>query len=259
MQLYISAATDIGIKREVNQDNYFVRQFSAGERKAAFAVLCDGMGGLQHGETASEFITDAFSNWAARTLDNLPEEVFQDCEIRRQWTQLIAEQNENIRCYGRLNGCRLGSTVTAILLTESRYYILNIGDTRAYQLKECVRQLTADHTVLAEEIRRGNISEEQAREAPMQNVLTRCVGIEEHVYGDFFFGDTEAGAVYVLCSDGFRHHITEAELLEHLMPSGDQVTRQLDSANRALIELNKQRGETDNITVVAIYVDAGRD
>lgn len=255
MQFYISAATDVGIKREVNQDNYFARQFSTGQRKVAFAVLCDGMGGLQHGENASALITTAFSDWAEHTLCKLSEDVLQDCEIRRQWTQLIAEQNEKIRLCGQLNGYRMGSTVTVILLSESRYYILNIGDTRAYQIKEYVKQLTVDHTVLADEVRRGNISKEQAREAPIQNILTKCVGLEERVYGDFFFGDTEVGAVYMLCSDGFRHCITEVELLEYLVPSGDQIIHQLDSGNRTLIELNKQRGETDNITVVTIYVD----
>lgn len=255
MELYISAATDIGIKRNVNQDNYFAEQFSFGERKVAFAILCDGMGGLQQGEVASASIVDAFAQWAQSELCDLPEDVLQDHEIRRQWTKLIAEQNEKIRLYGQQNGCVLGSTVTVILLTQSRYYILNIGDTRAYQIKESVKLLTVDHTVLGDEIKRGNISEEQAREAPMQNVLTKCVGIEDRVYGDFFFGDTETKAVYMLCSDGFRHCVTKAEMLEHLMPQGNRITQWLDSANRALIELNKQRGERDNITVVSIYVD----
>lgn len=253
MDFYIAASTDIGIKRKENQDNLFVEQFMSGQEKIIFAVLCDGMGGLRHGEIASESIVSAFSVWARSTLHGMPKDILQDHIIRKQWTELITTQNDAIRAYGQQNHFMLGSTVTALLLTKARYYILNIGDSRAYELCGGVRQLTQDHTVLANEIRLGNIDERQANSLPMKNVLTKCVGVEERIYPDFFFGNTRGNAVYMLCSDGFRHHITHTEMLEHLIPRSGEVISWLKSANTALIDLNKQRGETDNISVITVY------
>ena len=253
MDFYSAAATDAGTRRKENQDNLYVEQFVTEQGKIAFAVLCDGMGGMEHGEIASEMLVSAFYQWAKDALRGEPRLPLEEDTIRRQWTEAVAAQNEAIRVRGKEMGCVMGTTVTALLLTESRYYILNIGDSRAYELGTEVRQLTEDHTVLADEVRLGNISPEQARNAPMNDVLTRCVGIDPEVRPDFFAGDTKAGAVYMLCSDGFRHCVTEAEMLEALMPRNQQYITWLKEANEFLISLNKARGETDNISVAAIY------
>ena len=116
-----------------------------------------------------------------------------------------------------------------------------------------MRQLTIDHTVLADELRRGNLSAEQARDYPLSHVLTKCVGVTPQVAPDFFFGETKANAVYLLCSDGFRNRISEEEMYAVLMPQGEQVVSWLKEANKQLIRLNMERGETDNISVVTIY------
>lgn len=253
MDFYSAAATDAGTRRKENQDNLYVEQFVTEQGKIAFAVLCDGMGGMEHGEIASEMLVSAFYQWAQDALRGEPRLPLEEHTIRRQWTEAVSAQNEAIRVRGKEMGCVMGTTVTALLLTESRYYILNVGDSRAYELGTEVRQLTEDHTVLADEVRRGNISPEQARNAPMNHVLTRCVGIDPEVRPDFFTGDTKAGTVYMLCSDGFRHCVTEAEMLEALMPRNRQYIAWLKEANESLINLNKDRGETDNISVAAIY------
>lgn len=259
MNFYIAAATDIGIKRKENQDNLFVEQYLCEAGKIVFAVLCDGMGGLEYGGFASESIVSAFANWAKKAFSETPKGILEDHVIREQWIALIDEQNDRIRSFGQRNHCQTGSTVTALLLTESRYYILNIGDSRAYELGESVARLTNDHTVLANEIRLGNLSEEQAKASPIQNVLTKCVGVKNQVYPDLFFGDTKDHTVYMLCSDGFRHHVTETEMLEYLIPQTDAYISWLKEANESLIELNKQRGETDNISVITIYTRLASD
>lgn len=259
MEFYIAAATDAGTKRRENQDRFFAERFDTSQGAIAFAVLCDGMGGLERGEVASASIVEAFSGWARAALSERPEQVLQDHVIRRQWTDLIDGQNSRIRAWGQQNGCRAGSTVTALLLTEERYYILNIGDSRAYELAESARRLTEDHTVLADEIRLGNIREEQALTAPIRNVLTKCVGVAPRVYPDFFFGETREKTVYMLCSDGFRHLVTEAEMLERLRPETGEILPWLEAANKELIERNKRRGETDNISVVTIYTESRQE
>lgn len=253
MEFSISATTDIGVKRKVNQDRLFVRKIRSQTGNMVFAVLCDGMGGLKHGEVASASVLSAFTDWMYTQLPILSQKPLEDHTIRAQWTSVIDSQNSVIRSYGMQNNCSMGSTVTVLLLTETRYFLLNIGDSRAYEIGDNVLQLTADHTLLAREIMMGNISPEQAENSPMQNILTRCVGVEESVYPDMFFGETKNNVVYMLCSDGFRHCITKDEIREHLLENVRADASGLKRQEEYLIELNKQRGETDNISVITIY------
>lgn len=256
MEFYISTSTDVGIKKKINQDNLFAEQLLTENGKIAVAVLCDGMGGLKHGEVASASIVSAFSEWVHYALPSLARHPLEDHIVREQWTDLITLQNQKIRLYGQQNDCAVGSTVTALLLTEHRYFILNIGDSRAYEISDAVRQLTLDHTVIANEIRLGNLTPKQAESSPMKNVLTKCVGVAESVYPDMFFGETARNAVYMLCSDGFRHHITAEEMREHLLLRASTDIVQMKQREEALIKLNKQRGETDNISVITIFTQS---
>lgn len=253
MDFVISASTDVGIKRAVNQDSLFVRKLHTSIGKMVFAVLCDGMGGLKYGEVASVALIKAFTDWMYTSLPELSQRPLEDYIIREQWSAVISAQNSKIRDFGLQNHCSVGSTVTALLLTESRYFLLNIGDSRAYEITDNVVQLTFDHTVVANEVRLGNLTPEQAEQAPGQNILTKCVGVAEFVYPDMFFGDTKRNAVYMLCSDGFRHKISAGEIRKHLLTEGHQSVSAIKQQEEYLIELDKQRGETDNISVITIY------
>jgi serine/threonine protein phosphatase PrpC len=172
--------------------------------------------------------------------------------IRAEWDAIVQEQNRLISSYGTRSGIRLGTTVVAMLITQNRYYILNVGDSRAYELSRELRVLTQDQTVVAREVAQGLLTEAQAQTDPRRSVLLQCVGASDAVAPDFFFGTPLTGAVYMLCSDGFRHEITPAEILEGLRP--DRLTNEqaMRSAAAALIELNKQRWERDNITVALV-------
>lgn len=253
MDFVISASTDVGIRKAVNQDSLFVRKLYTANGKMVFAVLCDGMGGLKYGEIASAALIEAFTDWMYVSLPKLSQGQLEDHIIRKQWSDVINIQNSRIRDFGMQNSCSVGSTVTAMLLTEKRYYILNIGDSRAYEIADQVAQLTYDHTVVANEVRLGNLTLEQAESAPGQNILTKCVGVAESVYPDMFFGDTKRNAVYMLCSDGFRHKISAEEIRGYLLSERYQDNSAIKNQEEYLIELNKQRGETDNISVITIY------
>ncbi len=251
MDFWVSASTDVGIKKQINQDSLFARRFESPNGTMAFAVLCDGMGGLAYGELASSLLVSAFSDWMYEQLPAIFGDRIQDHVIRKQWTDLIAVKNSWLHAYGLQNQCRVGTTVTALLLTQSRYYLLNIGDSRAYEIGRQVIQMTQDHTLVAEEIRLGNLTPEQAEQSPIRNVLSRCVGVMDTVQPDLFFGDVRPGAAYVLCSDGFRHKITEKELKQYLL--ADIMSEQeMKQQEEYLIDLNKYRGETDNISVITI-------
>jgi len=252
MNFIISASTDIGIAKETNQDSLTVMTLNTPQGKMAFGVLCDGMGGLDKGEVASASVINAFRSWAVNDLPALCEHPLEDFEIRGQWEKIITSQNQTIKAYGARQGVRLGTTVVAILLTQSRYYLLNVGDSRAYELTGYLRQMTNDQTFVAREIAMGHMTPEEAAVDSRRNVLLQCVGASDDVYPDMFFGDVQPNAVYMLCSDGFRHEITADEIFEKLQPAVlfDDASMQRNAVS--LIELNKQRQERDNISVAMI-------
>lgn len=251
MDFIISASTDIGTKKKVNQDSLFVRKFDAEGQTAVFAVICDGISGMNHGEEASGAVVKGFSDWAYAELPILLKTSVEDHVIRKQWSALVEKKCAEIYQNGVQNGCSSGTTATAMLLTPHRYFLLHVGDTRAYELYGGIKQLTEDHTVAAKEIRLGNISPEQTKNTPMESMLTRCVGALPEVQADFFFGDTKRGAVYMLCCDGFRHKVSEWEIYECLM-NGEGDSQKMKQCEEYLIELNKQRGEKDNISVITV-------
>ncbi len=173
-------------------------------------------------------------------------------DIRRAWTEIAAEYNTKIKNYGKGYAVSMGTTVTALLLTSERYYIMNVGDTRAYEIGQQVKLLTKDQTVVAREVELGVLTEEQAKSDSRRSVLLQCIGASEEVYPEFFFGETLKDGVYMLCSDGFRHEISEEEIFYAFHP-GNMMNAEMMRANEGkLIELNKQRQERDNITVVTI-------
>ncbi len=254
MNFIVSAATDIGTTKSTNQDSFHARVISTPMGKMAFAVLCDGMGGLSKGEVASASLVKAFCKWAENRLPVLCETGITDSEIRADWVNIITEYNEKIKLYGKRCGLAsgLGTTVTAMLLTENRYYIVNVGDTRAYELTETLSLLTRDQTVVAREVELGNLAPEEAETDARRSVLLQCVGASDEVYPDMFFGNTKLNAVYMLCSDGFRHEVTGDEIFRYLQPGVMVDAEGMYRNMQALIELNKQRMERDNISVITI-------
>ena len=252
MNFIISANTDIGIAKDTNQDSLSVMVLNTPQGKMAFSILCDGMGGLAMGEVASAAAINAFRRWVYEELPKLCYAPLEDVTIRTQWEKIIQEQNQLIKTYGARQGIRLGTTVVAALLTQNRYYILNVGDSRAYEITGGLRQITSDQTFVAREIALGHMTPEEALVDPRRNVLLQCVGASERVYPDMFFGDVQPGTVYMLCSDGFRHEITPQEIYEKLQPVRMTDEETMRRSAWELVELNKQRRERDNISVALI-------
>ena len=252
MNFIISANTDVGISKSTNQDSLTNMVVNTPQGRMAFAVLCDGMGGLDKGEVASASVIQAFRNWVIEELPKLCEAPLEDATIRNQWEHIITQQNQTIKAYGARQGVRLGTTAVVMLLTQTRYYILNVGDSRAYELTTDIRQITADQTFVAREIAMGHMTQDEADHDSRRNVLLQCVGASDDVYPDMFFGDTKSNATYFLCSDGFRHVITPNEIYEAFKPEVLQNTDIMKNNADFLINLNKDRKETDNISVALI-------
>jgi len=252
MNFIITANTDVGIAKTTNQDSLTSMLINTPQGRMAFCVLCDGMGGLQKGEVASAAVIAAFRNWATSELPKLCDRPLEDSVIRSQWEAIVEHQNVAIKEYGDQHGVRLGTTAVVMLLTQNRYYILNVGDSRAYELTTTLRQITADQTLVAREIALGHITPEEAETDSRRNVLLQCIGALDYVYPEMYFGDVAQNAVYMLCSDGFRHEITAEEIYNYLQPGILTDAAAMRQNAISLIELNKQRQERDNISVALV-------
>ena len=252
MNFLTCAVTDVGISKQTNQDSYLIKTANTKIGRIAFAVVCDGMGGLAKGELASATVINAFSEWFNNTLPQLIENGLNDNIIRQQWTSLVKNNNNKIMAYGKANRINLGTTVCAILITQDRYYSLNVGDSRLYEISETLNQLTIDQTVVQREVDYGIITPEQAEIDPRRSVLLQCIGCNDVVEPVIDFGTPALNATYMLCSDGFRHEITPEEIFNAFHPNNMLSKEEMAANISALIEINKQRQENDNITVLAV-------
>ncbi|HBP62053.1 MAG TPA: serine/threonine-protein phosphatase, partial [Eubacterium sp.] len=219
MRFEIAADTDRGIVKETNQDSLLVKCFSTCKGDMAFAVLCDGMGGLSKGELASATVVRAFDRWSDEQLPELCKSSNPDIDsliLERQWDEVIQQQNEKIKAYGKAHAVNMGTTVVALLVTQKAYYIINVGDSRIYSLSDHIERLTTDQTYVQREIMNGNMTQEQAMRDPRRNVLLQCVGASAEVKPEYRTGAMKNGMSLLLCSDGFRHEVSEQEIYEML-------------------------------------------
>lgn len=252
MNYIISANTDIGTVKNTNQDSLSVKVINTPEGRMSFAVLCDGMGGLAKGEVASAAVIQAFDFWVRNKLSDLCRNGLKEDILKTEWEKILLEQNTLIKNYGAKQGVKLGTTAVVMLLTEERYYIMNVGDSRAYEFTDIFKQITADQTFVAREVSLGNMTPEQAEVDPRRSVLLQCIGASEEVYPDFFVGETAKNGVYMLCSDGFRHEVRPEEIFAKFNPYVLIDETVMNDNTLELIELNKQRNERDNISVVLV-------
>ncbi len=252
MNYIVSATTDIGIVKNTNQDSLSVKVIQTPIGRMSFSVLCDGMGGLALGEVASASVIRAFEQWVRNDLPVLCNAPLNGQVLKAQWERILLDQNRAIKAYGAKQGVRLGTTAVIMLLTDSAYYVMNVGDSRAYEIAAEMNQITNDQTFVAREVALGNMTPEQAEVDERRSVLLQCIGASEEVYPDFFEGPAQQNASYMLCSDGFRHEITAEEIYEKFQPGVLFDEASMEQNTLELIELNKQRNERDNISVVLV-------
>ncbi len=256
MRFLTGYSTDIGTRKNTNQDSLLI-QTAVSKRygEIALAVICDGMGGLAKGELASAVVIQAMAEWFRNDLPALLEAGFAPEALKEQWDRIIKEQDRRISSYGYEHRLSMGTTISALLIIGQNYYIANVGDTRIYLLTDQIYQLTKDQTLVQREIDQGRLTPQQAAVDPRRSVLLQCIGATEGVAADFRAGTLTGKQVFLICCDGFRHVINPEEFYQALhyraLTQEAQITRILDG----LVQLNIQRGETDNITAIALRVD----
>lgn len=251
MKYIVAYHTDVGTTKKTNQDSLAIKVIETKEGLVAFGIICDGMGGLAKGELASKEVIGAFCEWFDKEFtDDILADKFDEGRLIEQWNDIIQTQNTRLGKYGEENGLMLGTTVSAILMYKGQYYIVHVGDSRVYQLnKDNASQLTKDQTFIAREIAAGRMTPEQAKTDPRRSVLLQCVGASNVVEPEFTKGIVRDNTVYMFCSDGFRHQISNEEILENIGPNVEADEEKLKFGCMYLTELVKSRRETDNITV----------
>lgn len=232
MRVRTSARSHVGLRREVNQDAYSVEQPGA----ATLLIVCDGMGGHLAGEVASTLAVDTISA-SFRPADDPAE------ALRSAFTAA------NDRVYGEGHGS-MGTTAVAALLLHNQLYVANVGDSRAYLIREGqITQISHDHSFVSDQVAAGLMTPDEARASNVRNIITRALGHSAEVTVDLFSHDLRPGDTVLLSTDGMHGLITDAEIAEiaSMFPPEQAAQQLVDRAN--------ERGGIDNITVVIAQVD----
>ncbi len=236
----IVGKTDIGLLRETNQD---VFKIVALNENSGFALVCDGMGGVNGGDRASSIAKMEISKHIVSAFKKeVPESM-----IRGIMLTAIDKANKKIYEISKENPelLGMGTTVVLVLIINEKAYVAYVGDSRLYLYrKSSMIQVTKDHSRVQELIDKGIITKEQARTHPEKNMITRALGIGKDVNVDFFNLMLQKEDKLLLCSDGLSNICTDEEIAFVL------GQKQAESAVKTLIDLANMGGGNDNITVV---------
>ena len=241
----ISAKSDVGAVRQNNQDFCLSGEFSDG---VTWALVCDGMGGANGGNIASES--------AAKTIaDKLNfgyHQAMNDNSIKHLIVSAIEAANATVFSKSRnddsLKG--MGTTVVLAIIKNDALYIAHVGDSRIYIVtNESITQLTNDHSVVQLMIVRGELSAEEAKDHPQKNVITRALGVEPQVIVDTDFLEIKKDNTLLLCTDGLSNFVSDETILEVVK------NNEISNVCETLVDLANQNGGGDNITVVTLTAE----
>ncbi|MCR2785347.1 MULTISPECIES: protein phosphatase 2C domain-containing protein [unclassified Microbacterium] len=228
-----AAVTDVGRRREVNQDALLAHY--------PLFIVADGMGGHIGGEIAS-----------ARTIERLTTVAEKDTVSTKAIEKALSRAVEDIAKHPGATDDGTGTTVTGVFLDvsgdEATWVTLNIGDSRVYLMRdESLMQITTDHSVVQELVSAGRLSPEEAENHPYGNVITRAVGPTESVTPDYVRLDIVDGDRFVICSDGLTKELTDYGILHFLLEHADPAEA-VDAMLRAAVE----NGGRDNISIIVL-------
>lgn len=232
--------TDVGQKREINQDFIYCNQNSVGALPNLF-IVADGMGGHNAGDYASRFTVETFTNLIVNSVAKTPIGMIETAMSKTN-DLLIAEAKEHSDLQG------MGTTFVMATIIGDVMYVANIGDSRLYLIRDDIKQITEDHSLVEEMVKNGEIEREEARFHPNKNVITRAIGANQSVAADYFEVFLQAGDIILLCSDGLSNMLGDAEILEIVKDCNDDI----EAAGKRLIDKANENGGKDNIAIVIV-------
>lgn len=231
--------TDIGMVREVNQDYVYVSDLPVGKLPNLF-IVADGMGGHKAGEFASRFTVEVVKDELAKSTEEGPEAM-----IRQAITSANQRLLETAKQDSKLEG--MGTTLVVATVIERTLYFANVGDSRLYLLNNDIKQVSKDHSLVQEMVRLGGIKQEDAKNHPDKNIITRAIGAKEQVEVDFYEYRLKKGDIVLMCTDGLSNMVEDTEILHIVKGSRDIV-----EAVEGLINKANKNGGKDNIGIVAV-------
>jgi len=243
LSLEVAGRTDVGCVRKKNEDSFGY------DTSHGIFVVCDGMGGQAAGEVASRIGVDTVLE---RVLGASGESASAgpDADVSEALVDALHAANDSIfkAAVHKPAQFGMGSTIVAVLVRDDIAYIAHVGDSRVYLIRgKQIRQITQDHSLVMEQVRRGLLTREEAEQSRMQNIITRALGTEQSVRVDLQEFDLAAGDVLLLTSDGLTRHIKDPQILS-MIESGAN----LQAACDALVEAARKAGGEDNITCLLV-------
>jgi serine/threonine protein phosphatase PrpC len=252
MRIRSFGVSDVGMKREKNEDSFLVND------EVCLYAVADGMGGHLGGDFASRLAADTIEE-VVKSLDQDPEMTLQEGVNIRP-----GEYQSYLRYALKLSSKRIfdkaredqslrgmGTTSVVLLFRNNKVYIANVGDSRAYRVRDGqIMQMTKDHSLVGEQMRAGMMTEEEARGSRLKNIITRSVGFQDDVDADVDIRVVRPGDRFLLCSDGLSNLLSDDEIRDVIL------TNDLEPACRRLIDVANERGGDDNITIVLTEVEA---
>ena len=237
-----SIKTDKGAVRSINQDNCFITVF---DENCCFAVVCDGMGGPNAGEIASEIavknISERFiAGWrngiSISSVKNLLVTAINAANIC-----IYDSAQSDSALYG------MGTTAAVAVILYDNLIVAHVGDSRVYLLNDKLNQLTKDHSLVQELVDKGKLSAEDAVNFPHRNVITRALGINEHLDIDIAEFNIYKGDTVLLCSDGLTNFVPDDDIVSTIN------NEEIESVAEKLVKIANKNGGGDNITAIVIH------
>lgn len=238
------ALTDIGQKRQINQDYIYESTAPVGAFPNLF-ILADGMGGHKAGDFASKYLVETMVGYVSRTRSTETVKVLNNA-LQLANAMIYHKSMEETDLRG------MGSTLIAAVIEESILTVANVGDSRLYLVRDGITQVTKDHSYVEELIDRGQMERGSEEYYRKKNIITRAVGIEEEVTADYFEVDLLEGDYVLLCSDGLTNMVDDDTVLAIISGNGS-----LSYKAKTLIRTANENGGSDNIAVILIKYASG--
>jgi len=242
--------TDVGRVRDGNEDSFLV------DKKLSLYVVADGMGGHAAGEVASAMAVRAFRDSVAKARDMLDDYEkgtgnVSRKDVLRLLEGAVQEACSEVHAEAQRDETKrgMGTTLTALLIIGSRGFIAHVGDSRCYLVRQgSVHQLSEDHSLINELLKRGRLTKEQIEKVQYKNAVTRAVGVYESVEGDTLDFDVLAGDRFLICSDGLHGYFEDTEYTKLFDETPEEEISQ------KLVDLANERGGKDNITAIVVRI-----
>ncbi len=236
------ARSDIGMVREMNQDNYYI---SDPNDEIKLFIVADGMGGYKGGEVASKLAIESAKNYILSNFADTNKEKEKILDLVKNATEyanmVVYEKSTEVE---ELNG--MGTTMDVVIICSGRIYIGHVGDSRVYRLRrEFFRKLTVDHSYVEQLLKQGNITKEEAYNHPKKNMLTKALGCTAFVEPDVMMKGFQKDDILLMCTDGLTNMVKENEIYQIIKENPEK-------ACDTLINKANENGGQDNITAVII-------